>query len=97
MKIYDSSMTPPERPIVTRKPGYSQRDYMLTVNTGADLGGGTLQLVLEDADGVEHYTDELTFTSAPPATVVSLAAGWTITATLTGATGADLQVYLSEM
>ena len=53
------------------------------------------RIAIEAGEAV--LTDELTFTSAPPATVVSLAAGWTVTASLDGASGADLQVYLSEM
>lgn len=94
MKIFDSASSPAS--VGKFKVGKSG-DHMLSVNSDAALGGGTLTLALTDSAGETLLTDELTFTSAPPATVVSLAAGWTVTASLDGATGADLQVYLSEM
>lgn len=94
MKLYDSSASPAATgAFKVARPG----DHMLSVNSDADLGGGTLTIVLTDKDGETLLTNELTFTSAPPATVVSLAAGWIVTASLDGATGDDLQVYLSEM
>lgn len=75
----------------------SSGDNILAVNIGADLGGGTLSLVITDRDGVVYYTDELTFTSAPSATVVTLAEGWDVNVELDGATDPDVQVFLVDI